>query len=250
MEESSEESVSTVNGGYAEAARDALRIAAHLAGFWCLREIVFSIGRLNEAAYHSPVLVVEVARRFVQNHLYWCLPLIVLTLRGRLLAKWNTFEFQALSRWFSTALAFMLAAVSGGQAFNLYFNQEYAADRIVLLLLAALVAVRPIFILPFVILAIAIGGQFSFPMSGYQWQHHLLGVYRLPIHLLLVVFIGSVWRSAQAPDEDFHTHWWLHGRPMEISKRDFTGRDRKATLPLLPWKFFTVRTMRPAYLIS
>lgn len=192
---STDDSDATFRDWLIACARDSLQIAVHLALFWCLRKSVFSIGNLNEEAYWSPSLIVEIGQRFLTNSQYWLLPIGILLLRNLLFADWNTVESGRPLRWFSTGLAIMLAAVFGGQEFNLFFDQAYTVDRIVLFLLAGLVALRPIFIVPFVLLTIGIGGQFCFPISAYEWQHHLLGVYRLPIHLLLVILCGILFEA-------------------------------------------------------
>lgn len=48
---------------------------------------------------------------------------------------------------------------------NLYYNQPHLFDRLLLILLAALVAFSPLFVLPFVAYALVMLGQFEFPAS-------------------------------------------------------------------------------------
>ena len=175
--------------------RDILQTLAHVVVFLCLRAFVFSVGSLGEDAYWSPVLLLSLGWRFLSNPLYYSVPVAVWLLRRRVFVAWDAVPFARQLQWFATGLALMLAATFGGQEFNLFFNQEYLIDRSVLLVLAILVAVRPFFVLPFVILAVCLGGQFCFPMSEHAWDVHLLGIYRLPVHLLLIILCGFVFES-------------------------------------------------------
>lgn len=163
----------------------------HLLSFLLLRELVFALGSLSESHYERDSLLAGVATTVVTSPFFWAFAIGAIAFRSRALASWQSVEIGRLLKWLATALALMLAVTSAGQPVNLYFGQEYLLDRTFLLILAALVWFRPIIILPFVVLVVAVAGQFAVPVDGYGWDRHLLGVYRLPIHLLLIILCGT-----------------------------------------------------------
>ena len=157
-----------------------------------LRKVVFSVGALPEAAFTEAALVPAVFRECLRSPALCGLICLGVVLRRRFLVTWsNAFSLPEI-RWFAVGLSTALAATFATQDANLYFDQHYNVDRFLLLGLVLLVSLRPVFILPFVIHAIAFGGQVAVPMSDYGWDEHLLGIYRLPIHLLLAIFAGAL----------------------------------------------------------
>jgi hypothetical protein len=178
--------------------RDVLKILIHLVGFLCLRELVFSLGSLNAHAFSSPSLIREVAANCATNYLFWLSAAVFVLMRSRTLARWTALEHGRSYRWFASGLAVALAITLAGQPINLFFAQEHLTDRCALLILSALILVRPVFILPFAAIAVAVGGQFAFPLAGYGWEGHLLGIYRLPIHLLLIIQCGASFGTADS----------------------------------------------------
>ncbi len=167
----------------------------HVAAFLAVRYAVFSIGVLSEADYEEQILVLRVVKRCFRSIIFWPLVTSVLVFRKRLLLSWSQLSPLPEFRWFAAGMALALTATFGAQEFNLYFGHAYLIDRLVLLGLALLIALRPVFIVPFAIQVVAVGGQFSYPMSAHGWDEHMLGIYRLPIHLLLVIFTALLLRS-------------------------------------------------------
>lgn len=171
------------------------QVLLQLVVFLGLRHLVFVVGGLTESDYADSVLMPHLARRTITTLCGWALIGSILVLRTRAFAGWNEIEHGTWLRWFATGLSLIPGLTFATQATNLYFGQEYLVDRIVVLLFVAGVYCRPILILPFTLSLIAFAGQFSIPIDGYGWDRHLLGVHRLEIHLLLVLFSGFLTKS-------------------------------------------------------
>lgn len=186
--------------------RELVLVGLHLLAFLGLRSVIFQISVLEEDAYEGASILASLLERGVTSVLFWSLIAVCIAGRRFTLSPWNLPPRLACIRWFATGLALTLFFAFGTQDTNLYFGQSYLFDRLVLLVLAISVWARPIFILPLTAAAIAMGGQFSHPLAGHGWDVHYLGIFRLPIHLLLLILLGVIdarRRAASQPDAAF-----------------------------------------------
>ncbi len=174
--------------------RQSLQLSVHLVLLLVLRHLVFDVGNLTEANYSQPFLLPAVAIRLVTTLSGWGLIACLVAARTRLLTSWSELQHGSWLRGFAVGLACVLTLSFASQATNLYFGQNYLADRVCLILLSFAVWFRPILIAPFALCLIAFAGQFSHPIDGYGWDRHLLGVHRLEVQLLLIVIVGYVAR--------------------------------------------------------
>lgn len=185
------------------AIRSLAPLIVHWVGFLLMNQLVFRLGRLQPADYESKVLVTGLASKLITNPWLWAFVIgpvcTQLATRFRILATWHIIENGRFLRLFATGLGLILAITLAGQSVNLFFGQEYLLDRMLLLVLAASIWFHPILIVPFVVLVVAVGGQIAIPIAGYGWDRHLLGIYRLPIHLLLVVCTRALVRHTEKP---------------------------------------------------
>ena len=83
---------------------------------------------------------------------------------------------------------------------NLYLGREHHADRVLLLVLGALVWRRPVFVLPFVLLVVAVVNQFFFPIGGYSTAEQFALV------RVLIVFLATFLLQLLTGRHDFRAH--------------------------------------------
>ena len=177
--------------------RQLLQVLLHLAVFLVLRYLVFDVGCVAEEDYSQAFLLRAVAIRLVTTLPGWFLLIGFIVARDWLLLPWDRLQHGKWLRGFAVAVACVVALSFVGQARNLYFDQEYLADRVSLIVLAFSIWFRPALIVPFTLCLIAFAGQFAIPIDGYGWDRHLLGVHRLEVHLLLIVIVGYLTTSQQ-----------------------------------------------------
>ena len=135
---------------------------------------LLSVGRLPSDSYYSPVLLVELLRN-LPLHFYIALPVLVaaaLYLRGgsAFAVRWQQLAHHRVVLPLVAASVVLLAWAFSTYRFNFYFGQAHALDRVLLVVLAALVIWRPIFTLPFTLVFLPVIGQFDFPIGGYSWS--------------------------------------------------------------------------------
>lgn len=82
---------------------------------------------------------------------------------------WSVFDGAHRLRIWILSVAAILTWWFAAYDYNLFFNQAHWCDRILLLSLFLLIYWRPIFVLPFLVLLVAIMGQFAYPIGGYSW---------------------------------------------------------------------------------
>ena len=190
--------------------RDVAPLIFHWIGFLLAKKLLFLVGDLPKADYKSTVLATSLFSNLLDQPVLLTLVIALLMVcvfskRLRAISSWGAVDDGRLFRWFATGLGLMFAVTLVGQPVNLFFGQEYVFDRSLLLILALSIWVHPFLMIPFLVLAIAVGGQFAFPVSGYGWDRHLLGIYRLPIQLLLVICIGTLTRRQSKPSKSSST---------------------------------------------
>jgi len=100
----------------------------------------------------------------------------------RLFAGWEELEDGAALRWLVIAVTGISAYALSTYNYNAYFDRAHIADRVLLVVLWAFIAWRPIFTLPFALAATAVVAQFDIPLRGYSWTEMEL-LSRIPILL-------------------------------------------------------------------
>lgn len=163
-------------------------LVLHLLMFLLLRFLVFDVGVVDASYYRRVSILPGLGLR-----LFGSLSGITLLLASAAFlwlgdSSWQSVKHGTFLKWLSGIGAVSLALTFVGQGVNLYFGQEYLLDRVCVLALALLVFSRPVFIVPFLLVLIAFAGQFQFPIEGYGWAIHLLGIQRFQVLILLAVF--------------------------------------------------------------
>lgn len=156
-----------------------IRAATLLLVYLVLERWLMGLARLPEASYAGPVIAVAVLERFLVEPgfapgfllrigvLAALVSLLVArfaTVRGR----WSDLEQGALVRILVAVPTLLLAWDFATYDYNLYFDRSHLFDRLALAVLAGLVLWRPVFVLPFVTMAVAIIWQFNHPIGGYS----------------------------------------------------------------------------------
>ncbi len=136
-----------------------------------------SLSHPSESDLKNPFLLLRVFQS--QHWLVWALVgiLLIAVLRFRQFwVAWPELEKGAGLRGFISLLSLVFAFAFALQGYNFYFDQGYYPDRILLLLSAALVYWRPVFVFLFLLLLFPLTGQWNEPLGGYisGTIHHAL----------------------------------------------------------------------------
>ena len=174
-------------------AREAWPVVLLVLLFALIQRWAMSTLRLPEEAYRSPVLTLEVARTLGTSLKGWValVPLLgLLALRRReFAARWADFDQAREVRLF---VGFLLALATWAAVtldHNLFFDQSYDVDRLILVGLAALACWRPAFVIPHVFLFIVLERQFDHPFERQLFARVILE------NLLLLVAAAVVVRG-------------------------------------------------------
>ncbi len=114
----------------------------------------------------------------------------------RLLARWSALEHGVGLRVVIGIVTAITAWAFSTYDYNLYFDQGHYADRLLLVVLAALVWWRPVFVIAFVPFLVAMVGQLDHPMGGFPWTHVNFPIRILTLFaaaLLLEAMTGRSW---------------------------------------------------------
>ena len=156
-----------------------IRAATLLLAYLVLERWLMGVARLPEASYAGPVIAAGVLQRFlvepafapgyllrigVVAALMWLLVARFATLR----APWSRLEQGALLRLMVVIPTLLLAWDFATYDYNLYYDRSHLVDRLALGALGGLVLWRPVFVLPFAVMAVAVIGQFNHPIGGYS----------------------------------------------------------------------------------
>lgn len=149
--------------------------------------------RLPETAYRMPVVTVEILRELCTTlpGLVGLLPILaVAALRRRLLfCGWTDLEGAPGVRPLVLAMVLWATWAAVTLDHNLFYDQSYNADRLILILFAAFVFWRPVFVIPHVFLFIAIEHQFDHPFGRQIFARGIL-------EDLLLLFAASLLTGA------------------------------------------------------
>ena len=103
-----------------------------------------------------------------------------------LFASWNALEEGTSLRWLVVGVTGVAAWALSCYPRNLYFDRLHGVDRLLVVALWAAIAWRPIFVLPFSIIAAAVAGQFFVPLGFISWTEMSV-VLRFPL------LLGAFW---------------------------------------------------------
>ncbi|MAE65326.1 MAG: hypothetical protein CMJ18_13725 [Phycisphaeraceae bacterium] len=173
------------------------------------------VRRLPQSSYDQPVILFEIV---LQSGKYLLLLLIAaVALRTRtLLQSWSTFDLPGPLRAFTFVTAFVAAWPYTTYDYNLFYGQGHDVDRIVVMLLAAGVLWRPVFVLPLLVALGAMLWQFWHPMEQYPWSH-----VNLPYRALILIAAAHLYHGIRGrfPSANLFflvfclvaTHYWWGG---------------------------------------
>lgn len=88
--------------------------------------------------------------------------------------NWSVFEHGIALRRLIMAVVLILTWSFACYGFNYYYNQPHYFDRLLLVFLAILVYINPIFVIPFTMIAYVISYQFSYPIGFSYTDKQLL----------------------------------------------------------------------------
>ncbi|NNF16910.1 MAG: hypothetical protein HKN70_09180 [Gammaproteobacteria bacterium] len=144
---------------------------------------------LDADHYRAPLLLPGIADRFGPGLLLLAgVGLIALAVIGKPLTAWQQLDSGQLLRQFILMLAVVIAWPLTTYGYNHYLDQAHAFDRAALLLCLLGLIWRPIFVLPFLIIAYGLLGQLIEPALGGTIIAHKTQVLRV-LELFAAAFI-------------------------------------------------------------
>jgi len=161
--------------------------------------VVRGVTDLGEAGYQQSSLIVEL---LTQSWL--AVPVILVLWAG---VVWRTGSFNlhwpGFERGWSFRLPVGVAIASitwwfSTYDYNLFFDQGHWIDRAALIVLAGLAIWRPVFTVPWILVAATIMNQFFYPIGGYSLaeQFQLVRVVELFVASMLIRLVIGRWRNA------------------------------------------------------
>lgn len=184
------------------------QVVASLVVFALLEQVILGLTRLPAAAYEQAFLGPEILSRAVgllrtrvpAVALVGGVALVALAFLAdgkfagsagrrrawRILGGWSDAEDGTALRWLIVAACGIAALSLAAYPYNAYFDQAHLMDRVLLGALWGGIIWRPLFALPFAVVASAMGGQFQIPLRSYSWTEMELLV-RIPI------LFGAFW---------------------------------------------------------
>jgi hypothetical protein len=103
-----------------------------------------------------------------------------------LFAGWNAIEDGASLRLWVMSVTGVAAWALSSYANNLYVDQMHVAERVIVIGLWLMIAWRPVFVFPFVLVAVAVAGQFVVPLGFFSWTE-------MDVVLRFPVLFGAWW---------------------------------------------------------
>jgi hypothetical protein len=184
-----------------------LRLGAVMIVYAFLDRLILLVAKLREASYQRPVILVEIGKRYlalgrrlgIAGSIAALLAILVLVgvlvvWADPLFHSWSQLAYGTGIRIVVGLLVFLLTWVFSTYRYNHYYNQKHLADRAMLVLLACAVLWKPIFLLPYVLLVVAVIWQFNYPVAGYSVAEH----FQLT-RILLLFFSAFVLASLGVP---------------------------------------------------
>lgn len=110
---------------------------------------------------------------------------------------WSALDDGQALRWLVLGVTGVAAWALSCYARNLYLDQWGVADRLLVVALWIAIAWRPVFVLPFALVAVGVGGQFVIPLGFISWTE--MGVIlRFPIIFGAFWIVRTVTRSRRS----------------------------------------------------
>ncbi|HEX6048568.1 MAG TPA: hypothetical protein VFZ21_04845 [Gemmatimonadaceae bacterium] len=103
-----------------------------------------------------------------------------------LLGSWRQLDEGQALRWLVVAVTAIPAWTLSCYARNQYFDQLHLADRVLVVALWLAIAWRPLFVIPFALVAAAVSGQFFVPLGFITWTE-------MSVVLRFPVLFGAFW---------------------------------------------------------
>jgi hypothetical protein len=160
-----------------------LRTGLLMAAAFVMEVLLLRITRLPDTAYARPVLVDGLLGRIAGAGAAGLLvgaafvgAVGVAILKRSPGPGWTDFEHGPRVRLLVTLQAAILAWVYALQDYNFFFDQGWPVDRLLVVAAVALVAFRPAFILPFLVLLLPLVCQLTWPIGGFSWAVPILPV--------------------------------------------------------------------------
>ena len=154
-----------------------------------LNFIIEKITRLDQGQYFQKILSVQSSLGAPIIIVSLLLVAIGLAYFSKNITHWDALQCGRQLKIFITTLTLIIAWTIGTLAYNYYFHQGYYFDRILLLILALLTIWRPIFILPFLLLAYVFLWQLAEPNIGAQ------SIFIHKFHVLRILTIFAAFYS-------------------------------------------------------
>lgn len=174
------------------AARELLRVVALCVAYLPVEWVAMRGYALPAGSYEGPLIFAGMLRGLWPFSLAsaadaalgaaWLGGLALLAARGReLLCAWSELDHGRDLRPLVMVCVGVSAWAFSTYDTNLYFGRGHGLDRALLVALVPLVWWRPVFLVPFVLEAVAVMGQFQHPLGGYHPTHVIL-----PLRILFV----------------------------------------------------------------
>lgn len=168
----------------------AIPAAVLAVGFAAAERILYWFATPGNVIFEQPVILWGLlVERFtsVAGWIVFAAVLFVLVITKSYRLKWTDFESGRAFRAFALVLAAVLAWKFSTYGFNLYYGRWHTLDRVALILLLPLIWWRPVALVPFLVVVVAVQRQFYYPVDGYSWA-----VESLPLQALLLLVVAAV----------------------------------------------------------
>ena len=167
------------------------RIALLLGLYLVLEWWIESASHLPEKSYRESWFFVELFGHPMAIFLLLCVVASFLLAQNRTLWQtWASFENARAIRSFVFSVVIVLSWSFSAYPTNWYFGQLHGCDRLLLLVLTALVWWKPVFLFPYLLVLASIRWQFSYPLeAGY-----LMAEFK-PLINVLILFCSTQFLS-------------------------------------------------------
>jgi hypothetical protein len=244
-------------GPMAESLPTLARLAAGVAPlvglFILLERWLVPACRLPPASYFEPVIGIELVRVVARRPLPWLVLAALGTLallRGRLLWRgWSQLEHGRALQLLISGVALVFAWTFSTYDVNLYLDRLHAADRVMLVVLAVLACWRPVFLLFFLPLLLAVMWQFDQPLGSYSFTDK-----SAPLRVLQLFLASFLWQAVtggRRADAFVLTagclvaaHYWIPG--LEKLRLGWLAHGQLHHLTLAAWQNGWLVSLDPA----
>jgi hypothetical protein len=169
-------------------------VLTSLCTFLIIDKLINRLAQLPHEAYFESQLSLSVLSNIgLFQLLVLSTLLLFLWFKGSLLSNWQDLQQGQIVRYFVCFLAFLIVWPLTTLGYNFYFNQGYYLDRLLLVIFFLTLCWRPVFILPFLVLAFAMLMQLKQPnIGGLSVLPHKLQVLNVLIMFASTFIIHAV----------------------------------------------------------